>query len=83
MGNRTVARHAAGPRPDHADGVRTLFDAKAARWPAKYAPDGPLAGRLAQLTGAVGTGSAMAANCSTSAAAAVSSRGTWRAPATG
>lgn len=53
MGNRTVGRHAAGPRPDHADRARRLFDVKAARWPAKYAPEGPLAGRLAQLAGAV------------------------------
>ena len=53
MGSRAVGRHAARPRPDHADGVQRLFDAKAARWPAKYAPEGPLAGRLARLTGAV------------------------------
>jgi SAM-dependent methyltransferase len=33
--------------------VRTLFDAKAARWPAKYAPEGPLVGRLAQFAEAV------------------------------
>jgi SAM-dependent methyltransferase len=32
-----------------ADQVRVLFDAKAATWPAKYAPDGSLAGRLAQF----------------------------------
>jgi 2-polyprenyl-3-methyl-5-hydroxy-6-metoxy-1,4-benzoquinol methylase len=38
----------------HADRVRALFDAKAAGWPAKYAAGGPLAGRLAQLAGAVG-----------------------------
>jgi SAM-dependent methyltransferase len=54
MGNRTVGRHMAGPQKDHADGVRALFDAKAARWPVKYAPEGPLARRLAQLAGAVG-----------------------------
>jgi len=53
MGNRAAGRHAARPRPDHADGARRLFDAKAACWPAKYAPEGPLAGRLAQLAGAV------------------------------
>ena len=53
MGSRAAGRHAAGPRPDHSDGVQRLFDAKAAHWPAKYAPEGPLAGRLAQLTGAV------------------------------
>jgi SAM-dependent methyltransferase len=37
----------------HADRVRALFDAKAARWPAKYAAEGRLAGRLVQLTRAV------------------------------
>lgn len=37
-----------------ADQVRTLFDTKAAGWPGKYAADGRLAGRLAQLAGAVG-----------------------------
>jgi SAM-dependent methyltransferase len=34
--------------------VLSLFDAKAAGWSAKYAPDGPLAGRLARLAAAVG-----------------------------
>jgi SAM-dependent methyltransferase len=53
MGNRAVGRHADGARLDHADRARRLFDAKAARWPDKYAPEGPLAGRLAQLAGAV------------------------------
>jgi len=38
----------------HADRVRALFDAKAARWPAKYEPGGPLACRLSQLARAVG-----------------------------
>lgn len=33
--------------------VRQLFDAKAAAWPAKYAPGGRLTGRLAQLADAV------------------------------
>jgi SAM-dependent methyltransferase len=33
--------------------VQRLFDAKAETWPAKYAPDGPLAGRLASLLAAV------------------------------
>jgi SAM-dependent methyltransferase len=33
----------------HAARVRALFDHKASGWPAKYAPDGPLTGRLAQL----------------------------------
>jgi SAM-dependent methyltransferase len=53
MGSQAAGRHSPGPRPDHADGVRRLFDAKAAGWPAKYAPEGPLAGRLARLAGAV------------------------------
>jgi SAM-dependent methyltransferase len=53
MGNRAVGRHAAGQRQDYTDGVRRLFDAKAARWPARYAPEGPLAGRLAQFAEAV------------------------------
>jgi SAM-dependent methyltransferase len=39
---------------DHVDQVRTLFDTKAAGWPEKYAADGRLAGRLAQLAGAAG-----------------------------
>ncbi len=38
----------------NADLVLTLFDGKAASWPAKYAPDGQLAGRLCQLAEAVG-----------------------------
>jgi SAM-dependent methyltransferase len=58
-----VAEHAPAPASRaapihadtvHADRVRALFDAKAARWPAKYGAGGPLAGRLAQLAGAVG-----------------------------
>jgi SAM-dependent methyltransferase len=39
---------------DHVDQVRTLFDTKAAGWPGKYAADGRLAGRLAQLARAAG-----------------------------
>jgi SAM-dependent methyltransferase len=39
---------------DHVDHVRTLFDTKSAGWPEKYAADGRLAGRLAQLAGAAG-----------------------------
>jgi SAM-dependent methyltransferase len=39
-----------------AERVRLLFDAKAAAWPAKYAPGGPLAGRLASLARAVRAG---------------------------
>jgi SAM-dependent methyltransferase len=34
--------------------VMRLFDAKAAGWPGKYGPDGPLSGRLALLSAAVG-----------------------------
>ena len=37
-----------------ADQVRLLFDAKAATWPQKYAPDGRLAGRLTRFAAAVG-----------------------------
>ena len=37
-----------------ADQVRTLFDAKSAGWPQKYAAEGRLVGRLAQLAGAAG-----------------------------
>lgn len=33
--------------------VRQLFDAKAATWPSKYAPDGRLVGRLNRLAGTV------------------------------
>ena len=44
--------------PERADAhvrvVLSLFDAKAPGWPAKYAPDGPLASRLASLSDAVG-----------------------------
>jgi len=41
-------------RRTNVDLVQTLFDSKAAGWSAKYAPDGRLTGRLAQLAGAVG-----------------------------
>jgi SAM-dependent methyltransferase len=37
-----------------ADQVRTLFDTKSAGWPQKYAAEGRLVGRLAQLAGAAG-----------------------------
>ena len=52
MGNRQAA-WATGDASGHADLVRTLFDTKAAGWPAKYAAGGRLTGRLAQLAGAV------------------------------
>jgi SAM-dependent methyltransferase len=38
---------------DRAGEVLRLFEAKAVTWPAKYAPNGPLAGRLASLSTAV------------------------------
>jgi SAM-dependent methyltransferase len=38
----------------HPDEVRLLFDAKADGWPAKYGPQGRLAGRLVQLADAAG-----------------------------
>ena len=56
----TAERLAAANSPDTAgpDGrageVLRLFEAKAVTWPAKYAPDGPLAGRLVSLSAAVG-----------------------------
>jgi SAM-dependent methyltransferase len=53
VGNRRTTWATSGPS-DHADHVRTLFDTKAAGWPAKYAADGRLAGRLAQLADAIG-----------------------------
>lgn len=43
----------AGQRDGHAEAVLRLFDEKAIGWSAKYAPDGPLAGRLASLSDAV------------------------------
>ena len=49
-----MADPVAGPEPAaRSDQVRWLFDAKAATWSAKYAPDGPLAGRLTVLTTAL------------------------------
>jgi len=41
--------HAAGP-PGQASDVLRLFEGKAAGWVPEYAPDGPLAGRLASLS---------------------------------
>ena len=38
----------------HTEKVRQLFDAKAGSWAAKYAPQGRLAGRLAQLSDVTG-----------------------------
>src|ERR1035438_2874122 len=51
QGGADMADPAAGPTGDAglADQVRLLFDAKAATWPAKYAPDGSRTGRLAQF----------------------------------
>ena len=37
----------------HTEEVRQLFDAKAASWAAKYAPQGRLTGRLTQLSSVV------------------------------
>lgn len=48
-----AAARAARAAGDHAERVRTLFNSKAAAWPAKYAADGRLTGRLAQLAAAV------------------------------
>jgi SAM-dependent methyltransferase len=41
------------PDGDTANQVLRMFDAKAATWPKKYAPDGRLVGRLTQLAGAI------------------------------
>jgi len=55
----TARRLASAVREDapeldvEASEVLHLFEAKAAGWAAKYAPDGPLAGRLAELSAAV------------------------------
>jgi SAM-dependent methyltransferase len=52
VGNHTAARNT-GAAGGHADLVRTLFEAKAAGWPAKYAANGRLSERLIQVAGAV------------------------------
>ena len=52
MGSGAAAGAARAPGK-HADQVQALFDSKAAAWPAKYAADGPLAGRLVQLADVV------------------------------
>jgi SAM-dependent methyltransferase len=52
MGDRALGSNAPAAG-DHADPVLTLFDAKAAGWPGKYAAGGRLAGRLTQLAEAV------------------------------
>ena len=41
--------------PAHTEEVRRLFDAKAAGWAAKYAPQGRLTGRLAHLSCVAGS----------------------------
>lgn len=41
--------------PAHTEEVRRLFDAKAGSWAAKYAPQGRLTGRLAQLSCVAGS----------------------------
>lgn len=54
-GRLPVASREAGSGPDaRAREVMGLFDAKAAGWPEKYGPGGPLSGRLALLSAAVG-----------------------------
>ena len=57
MGELPVSEDAAatvsGAAAGHAERVRTLFDAKAACWPAKYVAGGRLAGRLSQFASAV------------------------------
>jgi SAM-dependent methyltransferase len=49
---RADRESAARPRRQEGEVLR-LFEAKAVTWPLKYAPDGPLAGRLASLSAAV------------------------------
>jgi SAM-dependent methyltransferase len=53
-GRAAVGQAARGSR-DPALEVMCLFDAKAAGWPGKYGPGGPLSGRLALLSAAVGS----------------------------
>jgi len=49
-----ASRRPAGAEPDGQAGeALRLFEAKATGWAAKYAPDGPLAGRLESLSAAV------------------------------
>jgi SAM-dependent methyltransferase len=48
MGERRLST-AARTTDGHPDQVRALFDRKSAGWPAKYAANGPLAGRLLQF----------------------------------
>jgi SAM-dependent methyltransferase len=55
VGDRTAAPDIPGAQvdSDHENRVRSLFERKAARWPGKYEPGGPLAGRLAQLAAVI------------------------------
>jgi SAM-dependent methyltransferase len=67
----------ADPDANTAVQVRQLFDAKAAAWPSKYAPDGRLAGRLTRLASAVtyfvpACGSVLDLGCGTGELAAAS-----------
>src|SRR5260370_41620217 len=52
-GGCPVGREPTAPPDGQVREVLRLFDAKAAGWAAKYATDGPLAGRLASLSAAV------------------------------
>ena len=54
MTDQLTGQSRAGQARPGTQQVRQLFDAKARGWPAKYAPDGRLAGRLTQLADAVG-----------------------------
>ena len=54
VGPEDAASRGGTAEPDgRAEEVLRLFEAKAVTWPAKYAPDGPMAGRLAGLSAAV------------------------------
>jgi SAM-dependent methyltransferase len=53
MADRGTGQAGPAGQTSQADQVRLLFDAKAADWPAKYAPEGRLSGRLAQFADAL------------------------------
>ena len=71
------------PPVAHEERVRALFDGKAVSWSGKYAPHGPLARRLSQLSAAVGDHVAAGGGLSISAAVPVNSPEAWRRPDSG
>ena len=83
-GRLAAASRAEGAGPDGRAGeVLRLFEAKAVNWPAKYAPDGPLAGRLASLSAAVSRYAQAGDRVLTWGAAPGNSPGPWRLPGSG